>query len=269
MIKIDKDFDDIPASLVVPSSDDTQTNRTRKKMMTDKKYGKYAENCYRAGDVKKKLENIYHHKCAYCEQRVEQYHVEHYRPKNECKKNGAQQHDGYYWISLSWDNLLLACPRCNEYKGSQFDIEGSRQKLGDKELDVNINKWSLEYDNNELPLLINPERDKRDEYFIYDDKGHIKHREGDKRAEYTIETCKLDRKCLCDCRRKIIEKFERDINAELNGNADMSDRKNAVKTIYGKFIRDSNDQDNEFLEFRRYAIKNILPNILRSFNNQP
>lgn len=93
-----------------------RTHGVRKEMVQQGVYIKEADALYKADDVKDKLETLYHNKCAYCEQHIESYHVEHYRPKRAFTHSTAQKHSGYHWLALSWDNLMLACPRCNEKK---------------------------------------------------------------------------------------------------------------------------------------------------------
>lgn len=58
-----------------------------------------------------------HHKCAFCESKVEhvsRYHIEHYRPKAR-----------FPGFIFQWDNWLISCGRCNEAKWSHFpDCDG-------------------------------------------------------------------------------------------------------------------------------------------------
>ena len=78
MRKINKDLTDIPESLEV--NDQKPTHRRRKELI---KKGAYVDeivynNRYKTSDIKNKLNNLYHHKCAYCEYKVEQGHIEHF-----------------------------------------------------------------------------------------------------------------------------------------------------------------------------------------------
>lgn len=68
---------------------------------------------YRQYDVKFKLGTIFHHKCAYCEKKLEKgfFEVEHYRPKAAAL---GDPHPGYWWLALKWNNLLPTCPGCNK-----------------------------------------------------------------------------------------------------------------------------------------------------------
>jgi uncharacterized protein (TIGR02646 family) len=64
---------------------------------------------------------MFHGKCAYCESaitHIDYGHIEHFRPKAV---------PAYYELAVDWDNLLLACGRCNgaENKGTKFPGAGA------------------------------------------------------------------------------------------------------------------------------------------------
>ena len=72
---------------------------------------------YRHPQVKAALERSFYGKCAYCESKVSHVsygHIEHFRPKSGLL--------GRPDLAFDWNNLLLACGRCNgpEYKGDRF-----------------------------------------------------------------------------------------------------------------------------------------------------
>lgn len=69
---------------------------------------------YKADEVKRWLEELFHGKCAYCESYYAAQapvDVEHYRPKGAVE--GAHDHPGYWWLAMDWDNLLPSCIDCN------------------------------------------------------------------------------------------------------------------------------------------------------------
>lgn len=71
--------------------------------------GRYAHE-----NIKSALREMFLSRCAYCESAIEvvaSSHIEHFRPKQR-----------YISLTYSWDNLLLACPKCNdsEHKGTKF-----------------------------------------------------------------------------------------------------------------------------------------------------
>jgi len=73
--------------------------------------------------------------------------VEHFRPKKI-----------YYWLAYSWDNLILACPKCNGHKDINFELNGVRHSFENNEQNLrSINTLSAIYDLSEQPKMVNPE----------------------------------------------------------------------------------------------------------------
>ncbi|BDW96650.1 hypothetical protein MACH10_23350 [Thalassospira tepidiphila] len=69
---------------------------------------------YKSYEIKKSLEEIFHGKCAYCETHYsssQPMDVEHFRPKSAVAED--KEHPGYWWLAMSWDNLLPSCIDCN------------------------------------------------------------------------------------------------------------------------------------------------------------
>lgn len=69
---------------------------------------------YRHVQIQKALKAMLHGKCAYCESKIEHIsdaHIEHYKPKSRFPE-----------LAFDWDNLLLACGKCNstKHKGDRF-----------------------------------------------------------------------------------------------------------------------------------------------------
>lgn len=243
MKKINKDLNDIPESLVI--NNDKLTHQKRLELISRKKYineSSYNDR-YKTDDIRKKLEPLYNSKCAFCEQKVEQYHIEHFRPKQI-----------YYWLAYSWDNLLLACHYCNNYKGINFDIRGKRAKCPNIRNLNDINTISSnKYNLQEHPKLINPEQIDPKGYLKFDKEGKIS--SDDENFEFTIKTCKIDRKYLNDSRKRIVDKFKREVVSELVYSATPEDQKQALNVLVRHFINEANDNDNEFLSFRNFAIE--------------
>lgn len=208
---------------------------------------------YRYPDVKEALTEIYKSKCAFCEQIVEQSHVEHYRPKST-----------YYWLAFSWDNLLLSCPACNQNKGDSFDIVTPiRITFVDSPLNIhNIHNLSRGYDELEQPLLVNPEVTDSSECLVFDMNGNVSSE--DNRFTHTINKCKLNREHLQDARRKILDIFRQDIQSILTNAENPDIQYRQIKdAILNKFKRDSDDPELEYLAFRRYALRHFLKHIIK------
>ena len=76
----------------------------------------------------------------------------------------------------------------------------------------------------------------------------------DERFKYTIDKCKIDRNYLNDGRRKLLEDFKKDIIYIVVMNKDILIQGIQISTILDKFVRDSKDQESQYLAFRRFAI---------------
>lgn len=69
---------------------------------------------YKSAEVKRRLEDLFHGKCAYCETYYAAQapvDVEHYRPKGAVEDD--PDHSGYWWLAMDWQNLLPSCIDCN------------------------------------------------------------------------------------------------------------------------------------------------------------
>lgn len=255
MIKINKDYDTIPDSLKIPNDTNfpdgipikpRTTHARRLEVIDNESYidkGRY-NNRYKTDDIRTALKDIYHNKCAYCEQKIEQYQVEHFRPKKV-----------YYWLAFSWDNLLMGCATCNQHKGINFAIDGDKFEFVNSEENINaINTSSSDCDSTELPRFVNPEVTNPYGYIHFTKSGSIYSH--DPRFTYTISTCKIDRDYLNDERRKLLDVFRRDIKSALIDNESVDDQRNEIATVTKKFIRDAKDIELQYLAFRKYSIEN-------------
>jgi hypothetical protein len=85
---------------------------------------------YKADEVKRRLEALFHGKCAYCETFYAQsapMDVEHYRPKGAVDED--KDHPGYWWLAMGWDNLLPSCIDCNRKRRQVTPISSSLIEL--------------------------------------------------------------------------------------------------------------------------------------------
>lgn len=109
------------------------------------------DNVYSHDNIKLKLKEIQKNKCAFCEINLESQHgeVEHFRPKRMYKQNpkDSANYPGYYWLSYSWDNLLLSCITCNQkWKKNLFPIKRPEKRAKN-------HYYNILY---ERPYFINP-----------------------------------------------------------------------------------------------------------------
>ncbi len=253
---IHKDLTDraIPVSLRYPRAEnfedgkvDRKANTThdkRKELVAKGKFDDAFVDRYKQDDVRDALERLYHYKCAYCEFTMEQYHVEHYRPKNT-----------YYWLAFSWDNLLLCCPKCNEFKGKAFEVQGSKVSIkNDDDLPENINQLASIYDAIEYPLLIHPEITDVQGLIEFDQSA--KPRSEDPRVAHTIILCRLDRAWLNDERKKIWDELVKVLEI-VKGYSQPDEKQIAWETIKARFLRDALDPEKTFTAYRRFLLSKL------------
>ncbi len=166
---------------------------------------------YKTNDVFKQLKIIYNCKCAFCEYTLlnSPKHIDHYRPKNkDDRRENCCADMSYFWLAFSWDNLLLACNSCNSSKGSCFDIEGTRADYEEKYKNYSLDELQniiKELDTTEKPLLVNPEQEDQsffDNHLKFNYEGKIS--SDNKRLNYTIRVCNLNREELVTLRLELI-----------------------------------------------------------------
>lgn len=83
-----------------------------------KKKFSIVKSIYGTQAIKRKLLEMQHKKCCYCETKfLASGHgaVEHFRPKGSVRqdRNSIVEKPGYYWLGYTWSNLLVSCSQCN------------------------------------------------------------------------------------------------------------------------------------------------------------
>ncbi len=105
---------------------------------------------YGDATVKEALIAAQHGKCCFCEKKIgAEGDVEHFRPKAGCRqgKRTRLERPGYYWLVYEWDNLLLACPICNQrFKKNFFPLIDPSKRAKNHHSDL----------VQEEPLFLNP-----------------------------------------------------------------------------------------------------------------
>ncbi len=225
----------------------TKTTIQSNSNFTSKDVATY-DSRYKTDDIKQKLNEIYNCKCAYCETKVEQYHIEHYRPKSL-----------YYWLVYSWDNLLLCCPFCNENKSASF---AAANQADINSISINdIHNLRDTYDSLENPEMINPEKTDISSLLKFNKEGIIC--STDKNVSSLIGICKLERDWLNKRRKELYDDFEKKILARKyefqNGDNEAPIK---LKGFIEDFITDSQNEIKEYLAFRKFIIKNMLNSLI-------
>ena len=243
MIKVEKNFEDIPNILTSSPRQGESREDVFKKNVASASYCD-DKNSYKVGSVQKKLNEIYHLKCAYCEQKLldAPKHIEHYRPKKI-----------YYWLAYSWDNLLLCCGACNSAKGDRFETKNSAVCYSD-EVFENIHALTTTYDNLEKPKIINPEKEDILNLLVFDKKGKIS--SDDARVKHTIEeACNLNRNELVQLRMSIVTDFINIMNEHYLYFQKNKDTSRFIPDIEN-FIENCK-VENEFYAFRYFLLNHV------------
>lgn len=203
---------------------------------------------YKDRDVRKRLKEMFHGKCAYCESKILHIcngDIEHFRPKGSIKIGTNSTKPGYFWLASDWDNLLLSCPFCNQTNTHKIDTDGSvndialgkgdsfplneedsRLKPTDGLIFLTDNekyKQAFELEESQR-LLLNPCKDENiEKYFIYDDSGAIISNVENlvtplekKRAQTSIEIYALHRYPLTIAREEKIIQIKAQIRRVVN-----------------------------------------------------
>ncbi|MGO4583186.1 retron system putative HNH endonuclease [Arthrobacter sp. 2RAF6] len=135
-----------------------------------------APNHWTHSEIRKQLNAETDRRCAYCDSHianVAQAHIEHFRPRAK-----------YPELVVAWDNLTIACPRCNNQKRDKFDED--------------------------LPF-INPLHDDPTAHFIF--FGDVIFPAGSNRAIHTINEIGLNNDDLVAARKRRIIGITRLVDA--------------------------------------------------------
>lgn len=181
------------------SEEENHNEKFQKTGKTGKRIKK-SFSVYSNDEVRSQLMKMFHGKCAYCESPITAIYngdIEHFRPKGGYNDvSGKLVKPGYFWLASEWENLLLACPHCNQTnthvisengintkeivlgKHNQFPLLKEKNRLKynhGKIYFIDSNKYKEAFDKEENDrLLLKPCLDNVDAYFEYNDVGVIK-----------------------------------------------------------------------------------------------
>lgn len=243
MIAIEKDFDTIPPSIRhKPRRDAFEKNKAA---------GKYcsSDNLYKPDKIKVALDAIYHRKCAYCEKSLKDAdrHVEHYRPKVP-----------YFWLAFSWDNLLIACKKCNELKNNKFIkyLEGTQLVYNNETLETAQSQITI-YNATEKPLIINPEQETEaslKKHFTFDlETAEIIPKSI--QMETTKNVCQLNRDELIELRAALVTDLK---NALLRRKFKAKTKLELAKAAFDVIadFKQKTVPEVSFVAWRKFILKN-------------
>ncbi|HKQ51297.1 MAG TPA: hypothetical protein VJT74_02940 [Pyrinomonadaceae bacterium] len=164
---------------------------------------------YGSQSVKESLNELFFGKCAYCESKyigTQPVDVEHYRPKggvlvpeppaasgrqkSRRKANASAelklklQKPGYYWLAATWDNLLPSCIDCNRERNQKIpDVNDPNKKPTVEKVgkgsnfplaDESKRRRTHKSRKREAPLLLDPTRDRPEEYLEFTAEGMVR-----------------------------------------------------------------------------------------------
>jgi uncharacterized protein (TIGR02646 family) len=164
----------------------------------------FIKDIYGDDEVKTLLKTLQNHKCCFCEAKITHIShgdIEHFRPKASYQQDEDTRltYPGYYWLAYDWDNLYLACEKCNgrPNKGTYFPLENPGNRADS--LIRNI--------DNEDPSFIDPVKDNPEEHigFIGPDPIPVNNSE---RGKKTITYLGLDREELVEHRRPQLNRLK-------------------------------------------------------------
>ncbi|WP_321280163.1 hypothetical protein [Marinifilum fragile] len=278
-----------------------KTNRKekfKKKKKRGEGYTQESYSAYKEDDVRKELVAIFKGKCAYCETEIVAAcpgDIEHFRPKGGYNVKDSIVKPGYYWLAADWENLLLACPNCNQthtyliFEGDKWiekvvgklnqfplDDESKRLTCESGRLFFNGDYEDLHKEEEEVRLLLKPCTDNVEDYFEYSEEGLIRSKkslEGIdlKRAKTSILVCALQRSELVKKReQKIIDiKVQVERVIEIIGDLNDEDSRNLVKFEKIKnrlrkelrILKEFMLPEKEFAGLARYFIKKFMQSV--------
>lgn len=200
MVRIDRSTILIPA--ILASKGEKATDQL--KIAFEKGSTAFVFNAaiYGGKTVKTVLKQMQHHKCCFCEAKIEHVShgdVEHFRPKAgyQIDENQALIKPGYYWLAYDFANLFLCCQVCNQvYKKNYFPL-----------VDENTRAKS-HYDDlaREESLILHPALDDIDEHLIFEAEI-VKPKNGSRKGAETIKRTGLNREFLLKERFEYLKKL--------------------------------------------------------------
>ncbi len=206
---------------------------------------------YKSKDIKASLAATYKNKCAFCEQKVEQWHVEHFRPKSI-----------YYWLAFSWDNLLYCCHTCNQNKSNKFPHGVNKTRANILSISTSdIHNLGDKYDRIEENQFVNPEKEDVSKDLVFQKNGFVSSAEA--RIQTTISELKVDRAWLNEQRELIYKEFEEKVSSrKLEYKSGDPDALIKLEGLIEDFIKDGDNEIKEFLSFRKYIVNNWLRELI-------
>jgi uncharacterized protein (TIGR02646 family) len=271
------------------------TNHQKKYKRTGKRGGRTKQDyiVYKENAVRESLTEMFHSKCAYCESKITAIYngdIEHFRPKGKIQEANPPK-PGYFWLASEWENLLFACPFCNQTNTHKFNNGGIVEEAVFGKLDqfpllseayrlnhshgviyfTNNTSYSQAFDLEESErLLLNPCRDENiEKYFKYNDEGAIIINDGlnpleELKAQTSILTYALHRlpltierkERIIDIKAQIrrVEMAIENYNENLNSNHEKKTRFEGVMRDEMEILKKFKEANQKYAGLARYII---------------
>lgn len=177
---------------------------------------------YSNAKVREALIELFHGKCAYCENTHAasgDVDIEHFRPKTKVAEN--DDHPGYWWVAGDWYNLVMSCTHCNQNRTLEI-VKFVPDEENDDDPTLTVIKktvgkldafptlddvWVTDHDtplSQEKPVLIDPTISDPEECFDYifhdNEFCTIYGKDTEGRGAGTIEILGLNRRKLTEAR---------------------------------------------------------------------
>jgi uncharacterized protein (TIGR02646 family) len=214
----------------------------------------FNQKLYTDDSIKQELMvTVQNNKCCYCEKIiVDDFEVEHYRPKEAVVHGGQLSKPGYYWLTYDLDNLLYSCNKCNKIKGNDFPLEDEVVRARNHNMNI----------EDESPQIINPCIQNPNDYLEFLGLEMVA-KSGDNfnTATKTIDTIKLDRNELFHLRsNKYFElrTYVHDVY-ELAKSDDELEKEARVKCI--EYLDSNIESDKEFSMMVKCNYEQLKPNL--------
>jgi len=254
---------------------------------------KQGYSIYSDNTVRELLIRMFNSKCAYCESKITAIYngdIEHFRPKGEIKEVNPTR-PGYFWLASEWENLLFACPFCNQTNTHTIKngIEVEKAVFGKHDhfpLDTEAHRlnhthgviyftdsvsYKQVFDLEEsVRLLLNPCKDDAiEKYFKFNDDGAIISSDGltpfeERKAQKSIITYALHRLPLTTAREEKTIQIKaqiRRVEIAITNYNNYMDKSDEEKVWFERIMREEMEllhkfkaADQEYSGLARYII---------------
>jgi uncharacterized protein (TIGR02646 family) len=243
----------------VPFNLGSNTTKTKIKNILNDPLGYKVSDEYNHDDVRGKLIQYFGIKCVYCESSpiaTSTFRIDHFRPKKHIKELPKLSHKGYYWLAYEWTNFVQSCQLCNQSKSNHFPLVNETTRLDESYSKIKrkqFRKLSGIPLNKEKRLLLHPELDETENYFIFHEDGTVVSVKDE--GKKSIKIYDLNRDDLIFWRNKIVDEYTVKIKNKLIDYEE--DIRKGIAHAKDTLFRGLRDYFREWL--KSYSNRNEIP----------